>query len=329
MVLMKTTDEKIRTVIDMNTFWYSNRKFETTYEGYINALKENLLHLKNRVEMEKLSVELIADFLDEEGEDGLTVLLALTGFSYEMLKRVFTFIRIKNAPELNALVYRDQWLPEDENVSEENIKEWRNGYIERRMDRDAFFRLGVVNVFFKGARTGMLYEALPLFHLKKLSFSKMNFDMEALLDTLVRYKVFGSYNAKGETNPERVVERLLKEIDVGYAKGDLSELIDNAPNEKRTMDFIIPDKTNPKVVIESSYLATTASGQGDKSRTEIQIDELLKEHYPDARFWGFVDGIGWYVRKKDLGRMVDAYEDVFTFHEAELERFKSGLLEVL
>ena len=96
----------------MNTFWFSNRKFETTYEGYINALKENLLHLKNRVEMKGLSVELIADFLDEEGEDGLTALLALTGFSYELLKRVFTFIRIKDAPELNALVYRDQWLIE-------------------------------------------------------------------------------------------------------------------------------------------------------------------------------------------------------------------------
>ena len=109
--------------------------------------------------------------------------------------------------------------------------------------------------------------------------------MEALLDTLVRYKEFGSYNAKSETNPERVVERLLKEIDVGYAKGDLSELIYNAPNEKRTMDFIIPNKTNPKVMIESSYLATTSSGQGDKSKTEIQVDELLKEHYSHARFW--------------------------------------------
>ena len=325
---MKTTAEKIRTVIDMNTFWYSNRKFETTYEGYINALKENLLHLKNRVETEKLSVELIADFLDEEGEDGLTALLALTGFSYEMLKRVFTFIRIKDVPELNALVYRDQWLRE-KNDSAEDVREWGNGYIERRMGRDTFFRLGVVNVFFKGARTEMLYEALPLFHLKKLSLSKMNFDMEALLDTLVRYKVFGSYNAKPETNPERVVERLLREIDVGYEKGDLRELVDKAPNEKRTMDLIIPDKTNPKVVIESSYLATTASGQGDKSKTEIQIDALLKHHYPEARFWGFVDGIGWYVRKRDLGRMVDAYEDVFTFHERELERFESQLLEVL
>ena len=326
---MRTTDEKFRTVIDMNTFWYSNREFETTYEGYINALKENLLHLQNRVEREGLSVELIADFLHKKGKNGLTALLALTGFSYELLKRVFTFIRLKDVPELNALVYRDQWRLEDEDVSAGDIKEWRTGYIESRMGKNAFFRLGVANVFFKGATTEMLYKVLPLFHLKKLSFSKMNFQMEALLDTLVRYKELGSYSGKKANNPERVVEQLLKENDIEHEKGDLSELIANAPNEKRTMDFIIPDKTNPKVVIESSYLKTTSSGQGDKSKTEIQINELLKEYYPDAHFWGFVDGIGWYVRKKDLRRMVDAYEDVFTFHQQELARFESQLLEVL
>lgn len=48
----------------------------------------------------------------------------------------------------------------------------------------------------------------------------------------------------------------------------------------------------------------------------------LKEHYPHAKFIGFVDGIGWYVRKGDLKRMVNAYEDVFTFHKDELSRFE-------
>ncbi len=55
---------------------------------------------------------------------------------------------------------------------------------------------------------------------------------------------------------------------------------------------------------------------------------LIKEHYPEAHFLGFVDGIGWYVRKNDLKRMVAAYEDVFTFHQDELERFKQLLKKV-
>jgi hypothetical protein len=71
------------------------------------------------------------------------------------------------------------------------------------------------------------------------------------------------------------------------------------------------------------------SGQGDKSKTEISIDALLKKHYPKAKFIGFVDGIGWYVRKKDLKRMVAAYEDVFTLHQDELQRFRELVKEVL
>ena len=103
--------------------------------------------------------------------------------------------------------------------------------------------------------------------------------------------------------------------------------ISNAPDNKRTMDFIIPNKKNPLIIVESSFLATTSSGQGDKSKTEISIDSLIKEHYPTAKFIGFVDGIGWYVRKGDLKRMVTAYEDVFTFHTDELKRFEKLLIE--
>ena len=67
--------------------------------------------------------------------------------------------------------------------------------------------------------------------------------------------------------------------------------------------------------------------EGDKSKTEIGIDKLIKEHYPKAQFIGFVDGIGWYVRKSDLRRMVSAYEDVYTFHKQELQRFEKLLIQ--
>ena len=91
------------------------------------------------------------------------------------------------------------------------------------------------------------------------------------------------------------------------------------------MDFIIPNKRTPRIIVESSFLVTTSSGQGDKSKTEISIRQLIKQHYPRAMFLGFVDGIGWYVRKEDLKRMVSAYEDVFTFHKDELSRFEAML----
>lgn len=129
-------------------------------------------------------------------------------------------------------------------------------------------------------------------------------------------------------NPETVIIEILEKLGLTHETGDLTELISNAPYNKRTMDFIIPNKRNPLIIAESSFLATTSSGQGDKSKTEISIDSLIKEHYPNAKFIGFVDGIGWYVRKGDLKRMVTAYEDVFTFHKDELKRFEELLIEI-
>ena len=150
-----------------------------------------------------------------------------------------------------------------------------------------------------------------------------------MIDTLVRYKEKGSSQAKGPNNAENVIRGVLQESKIDYASGDLPLLVKNDSDEKRTMDFIIPNKVKPRVIIESSFLSTTSSGQGDKAKTEINVRKLIRKHYPGALFWGFVDGIGWYVRKNDLGRMVSAYDDVFTFHEDELSRFKKRLTEVL
>lgn len=168
---------------------------------------------------------------------------------------------------------------------------------------------------------------MPLFELKKLSRSKLAFEIPEMIDTLIRYKEKGSYSAMKENNPEILIEGILGDLDIDFERGDLGELIDNAPDSKRTMDFIIPNKKGPLIIVESSFLVTTSSGQGDKSKTEISIDALIKAHYPKAKFVGFVDGIGWYVRKGDLKRMVTAYEDVFTFHKEELKRFEELLID--
>lgn len=324
---MKTLLEKYKVVITKNTFYFFNREFEESYEGYINSMKETLLVLKNQIQNEGLKKELFEDLIYKK-ENGLRALLALTGFSNESLKRLITFIRIIDNPELNQLVYKDKWITEAEIDNKENIKEWSDNKILKKIKESKFFRKGLVNIFFEGSTAPIISNILPLFEVKKLSISKLNFEIGAMIDTLIRYKEKGSYSGKKENNPEIVIENILKEMKIQFEKGDLSELISNAPDTKRTMDFIIPNKGNPKIIIECSYLVTTSSGQGDKSKTEISIDSLIKKHYPEAHFIGFVDGIGWYVRKNDLKRMVAAYEDVYTFHQDELKRFKKFLMGV-
>ncbi len=321
---MKSINEKFITVLLKNTFYYYDAEFQQSYEGYITSLKETLLVLKNKIVTEGLKKELFEDLILHK-ENGLKALLALTGISNESFKRLITFIRIVNDTELNSLVLKDEWHL-TENV--EQITEWSDEKIYNTIKTNNYFRRGLVNIFFEGSTLPILTNALPLFELKKLSISKLNFETEAMIDTLVRYKEKGSYSGKRSNNPEVVIEKILDRHGIPFEKGDLSELIKIASDTKRTMDFIIPNKNNPKLIIESSYLVTTSSGQGDKSKTEISIDKLIKEHYTNAKFIGFVDGIGWYVRKGDLKRMVSAYEDVFTYHKDELERFDSLLIKI-
>ena len=320
---MKSVEDKFRIVIQKNTFYFFNQKFEENYEGYINSLKETLLIVKNKVEIEGLKKE-IFEWLLKEKENGLRALLALTGFSNEYLKRLTTILRIVDNPELNTLVFKDKWHSEK---NPDNIQEWSDGTILKKIQSNEYFRKGLVNIFFEGASIPFLANTIPLFELKKLSISKLKFEIPELIDTIIRYKEKGSYSGMKGNNPETIIADILEKLGLTYETGDLTELISNAPDNKRTMDFIIPNKKNPLIIAESSFLATTSSGQGDKSKTEISIDALIKTHYPNATFVGFVDGIGWYVRKGDLKRMVTAYEDVFTFHKDELQRFEKLLIE--
>jgi hypothetical protein len=319
--MAKSANEKFRTVIEKNTFYFFNRRFEEKYEGHLNSIRETLLVLKNEVETKGLKKEIFERLL-AENENDLTALLTLTGCSNESLKRLITLIRVVDNRPLANLSLKERWRqPEDL----EGIKEWSDATIARKLRDNEHFRAGIVNIFFEGATLPFLASTVPLFELKKLSISKLQFDIPAMIDTLVRYKEKGSYSGQKENNPETVVADLIESLKLSYETGDLGELIKNARDTKRTMDFIIPNKKNPRIIAESSFLVTTSSGQGDKSKTEISIRELLKRHYPKAKFVGFIDGIGWYVRKEDLKRMVAAYEDVFTFHRDELARFENLL----
>ena len=312
-----STKKKFNTVIEKNTFYFFNKGFEEKYEGYLGSIKETLLVLKNNIENKGLEKETFEHLLFEK-ENGLVALLALTGFSNESLKRLITLVRVVNDKELSNLVYKTQWCTKE---SSENVKEWSDDLFDKHVKGNEHFRKGIVNLFFEGSSVPFLAKTMPLFELKKLSISKLKFEIPEMIDTLIRYKEKGSYSGMRENNPEALIENILDDLKITFEKGDLGELVTNAPDNKRTMDFILPNKKKPRVIIESSFLATTSSGQGDKSKTEISINTLIKKHYPHAHFFGFVDGIGWYVRKRDLQRMVTAYDDVFTYHKDELERF--------
>lgn len=412
-MMPKTIEDKFRTVIRKNTYYFVNQDFEQRYEIYINSIRDRLLVLKNEIETDGLKNVYFEKLLLEK--NGLTALLALTGFSNESFKRLLTVIRVLANDELNEKLYIDKWnsfekisalyklfkdlkllkvealmpiieamigsydefasfnLSEIEKSSTQirkdlkeqyrhiftyikrnisfkkidikrltpdkikelidyfllnmsiEVEEWTDEQVYFLIRNNKYFLKGLVTLFFKGSTLYALTSNLPLFELKKLSISKLSFKTEEIIDSLVRYKEKGSYSGNKENNAETAIEKILADLNIQWETGDLKDLIKSEAAVKRTMDFIIPSKKDPKLIIESSFLSTTSSGQGDKAKTEIQIRELISKYYPNAKFIGFVDGIGWYVRKGDLKRMVSAYEDVFTYHKDELKRFEQLL----
>lgn len=313
-----STEEKFDTVISKNTFYFQNVEFEEYYEGQISSIAQNIFLLRNRIEREGLNESALFRHITEV-EDGIDAILTITGFSKESLQRLVTFIRATNDENLSNLVNKDIWP--DENFR----SEWGLDKIKHFIKTNKKFAEGIVNLFFKGSTVPLIKMVIPLFDYKKLDINKFSFSTESLIDTIIRYKTKGAYKAAKGGNPEVVIEKILESHKFGYEKGKFK--IQKGGNIPRTMDFIVPNKKNPQFVIECSYSVTTASGMGDKAKTEKVVSDYLKENYPDVIFVGFVDGIGWYVRRGDLKRMVEAYDVVFTFDKIELEKFEEMLEE--
>lgn len=311
---------KFNTVILRNTFYFQNIEYEEFYEGHISSIAQNIFLLRNKIQTKGLNESVLLEHITEV-EDGLDAILTITGFSKESLLRLITFIRVTNDATLSSLVNKNYWPQEDFTT------EWSLDKIKSIIKSNKQFAEGIVKLFFKGSTIPLIKQVLPLFEFKKLDINKFSFSIESLVDTIIRYKTKGAYKAGKEGNPEVVIEKILEENKIPFERGKFK--IPKAGNIPRTMDFIIPSKKSPKMIIECSYAVTTASGMGDKAKTEKTVAEYLKKNYPGVLFVGFVDGIGWYVRRGDLKRMVDAYDFVFTFESSELEKFKKLLATTL
>jgi len=323
-----TADDFYRRVLEKNTFYYFDKEVEDRYDvGHISAVTNILHKLRELVAREGVKRSFIDEVLQRN--HGLTAILALNGLSLENLKRLTTVARAANDPSLNKLLRRHDWSVRDTG-DPRDVSEWGTNSILKLARSDQAFRAGLVDLFFDGIENRYLKGHFPPFHLKKLSMQKLSFSNDSILDTLVRYKEGGSHSGQKDTNADQQISAILDEFRVDYLTGTvLDRMRDTNDDTDRTMDFIIPDQDEPRIIIESSFQATTSSNMGDKAKTTIRNGERIRVLYPSALFVGFVDGIGWYVRKRDLKRITSAFHDVFTYHSDEMHRFRTFIINTL
>ena len=314
-----TDEQKLNIILERNTFFFHNEEFEEGWEAYISSIANLLLLLKRELDAKKSPKDkkkVIVNFIVNK-QDGLSAVLALSSISEEFFLRLVTFIRTIDDKELNDLVNKDSFPQTPLN------KEWSKKYLFQLVRTNRDVAKGLVNLFFEGFSIPILRESLPLFELKKLNFSKLDFSVESLIDSIVRHSKRGSYKARGDNDAAGLIKRWLDKSSIRYKSNTI------LPNIRRKIDFAIPNETNPRIIIESSYEITTSSAMGDKAKTEMGVAADIRIHYPETAFVGFVDGIGWYVRRNDLERLVSAFDNVFTFKRTELDRFLNYVTTIL
>ena len=263
--LPKNDDEKYQIVLNNNTYYFNNPEYEEESEANILQISELITSLKRSVEAHGLKKELFVDFIQQR-DQALKALLTLTGFSRENLLRLVTFLRIVDDSKLADALNRQDW------ASGSFEREWSERYIIKLSQTNRSFAKCLVTLFFDGATYDVLKKALPLFDLKKLSASKLYPNVNDLIDTIVRYHLRGAYKAKKPNNPEILLQSHLEEHGFEFERGEL-------PNISREMDFIIPNKTRPKVIVESSFVTTTSSAMGDKAKAEIGVARDIETYY--------------------------------------------------
>lgn len=314
------TSDKHKTICEKNTYYFNNELFEEEMQSHIDKLIFLAKYLKEDMIEHGCTKDVLNHFLTKE--DALKALLGVTALSFEMLQRIVTIIRCEDFEEFTTVFYKDKW-------NSNNTKtEWSAKKIEKMTMNNKYFRKAMVNIFFESNKT-ILGEMIPKYNLSKITPSvidNVTTLSDQTIDIMMRYKERGSYAGRKGNNPETLLQTILNAANITYDSGcDLPLLAENEQTLKRTMDFMIPSKENPILIIESSFFTTTSSGSGDKAKTENGVNPLNKKYYPNSTFIGFVDGIGWYTRTKDAERMCEGFDDVFTFHKDELNRFKNLL----
>lgn len=316
-MITPTLDQKFQTVINKNTWVLVNKKFEDKVDTNIERLISETVELQLELKKSGCNEKTIGALIEKN--NGLILLSTYTTLSLESLQGIITRIRLEDDKDYNTFFNKDKWNTDI--FVNNKIKNWGIKKIQKLIRTNKYFKECIVRIFING------YDNLKLKNYSDTINAIITID-PVIMDSMFRQKLKGSNAAKKENNAELKIEDILNRHNIPYTRGDLRLLFENEKIRKRTSDFIIGTKDNPLLILESSYQHTTSSSMGDKAKTENGVTDLIKKHYPKAKFVGFIDGVGWINRDEDLKRLCEAFDDVYTFHDAELKRFEETLKEI-
>ncbi|MBI1900732.1 MAG: hypothetical protein HYS13_06435 [Planctomycetia bacterium] len=142
----------------------------------------------------------------------------------------------------------------------------------------------------------------------KLDGERLRTIGEGGIDALVRTGLKGPYDAKKGQPVVAAVEKVLQQTRVRYLVGEITVV-----GVDRNFDCVVPDESQPHVLIEVGVFATTARELSEKGLVEQHLRNQIRDRYPATVVVRVLDGMGWIARGgKALANVVAASDYVFT-----------------
>jgi len=231
----------------------------------------------------------------------LKALISLIGLSEERLKRVVSLIRFK--------------------FFKENFKtEWPVKRIAKTMEINEEFR-GLLLEFFVNGRNSSVGAEIPLYYMRNFKLKEQEFiqdlsEFNYVNRILNDNEIQGKYSNSVGAHVEKIISDKLNDYQ-RKANNELKfEVQKEFPLLNKNIDFLIPNVSNPIILIESSYNVTTGSGQSKRADQLVEFYSILMKHNANNRknkilMVNYCDGFGWVGRQSDLHRIYDASDFVF------------------
>lgn len=280
------------------TMFYVDEKFELSFNEYIDKKVDDLYNIISEIDKEEGLFEYIKKY-----EDSLSDVLSLIGLSSEKFKRIVTMIRMWNNE-----VFRTEW----------DLK-----IIRKKIIEDENFKKQILELFLNGKQNELYKRFIPKYYLDYICIDKdviNSIEDKDRLKRLIKHKQDGKYNNDVGDKVEENIKEKLDEINEKY--GVTYEREKNISWLERNMDFVIPNKENPHVIIESSYQITTSSAQTTKARDEVKTYEDIKSHREktnkDIVFVNLIEGAGWIGRQSDMEKLYNASDYVIAINTLDM-----------
>ncbi len=239
-----------------------------------------LAHTKNG---SRPDVDVLSDYLEEDTENRLKIILAMCGGSFEKFKRVYE----------NAFLEKNTFLKKNINDIQ-NDKSMRN----------------IIAKLFCSPDASKIAKNIPPFIIRGFNLPKNWKNLlqdKSYLEAIISPTLQAKYATSMGDALEEKIENVAESIGVKYKKGPV-EIVDN-----KEVDVAIPNCYKPKIIIMSSYQLTTSSLQSSKANEQAKMYEEINKYnrrrsrnkmkdikMKDIVFVNVIDGGGWLARNRDL-----------------------------